>query len=333
MLDNNNQFSKEATQTLSLSLNERAIKTRSGFIALVGRPNVGKSSLMNKLVGQKIAIVSPKVQTTRTKILGVYNYPNKSGQIVFIDLPGVHRPVDKLGETCLKISQDGASEADLIIFMSEANRTPGKGDEWISTWLKQNCTQIPHLILLNKVDLAKDKKRLSKDLESYEQLFAELNPKPKILAISTFTEEGLEDLIQEIWKYLPEGPFYFPTDAPTNRSIRFLASELIREQILHLTQEEVPHSVAVLIEDFSEQTEPKVLTKIRAQILVETESQKGILIGKRGSMIKDIGIRARSELEELIGTQVFLELKVKVSAKWRQDLKQLNRLGYSGDEN
>jgi GTP-binding protein Era len=306
--------------------------TLSGFVALLGRPNVGKSSLLNKLLGQKIAIVSPKVQTTRTKILGVLNYPEEKGQCVFIDLPGLHRPVDKLGETCLKISYDGAQEADLIIFMSEANHSPGKGDEWICNWLVENCPEIPVLIVLNKFDLAKDKNRLKKDKERYLALFENSKVTPQLLTVSAASGEGLSALKDEIIKHLPEGPFYFPEDSPTNRSLRFLSSELIREQVLLNTEEEVPHSVAVVIEAFEEQTEPKIITKIRAQILVETESQKGILIGKGGQKIKEIGTRARGEIETLMQTQVFLDLKVKVSAKWRENMKELNRIGYMSED-
>ncbi len=302
--------------------------TRSGFVALVGRPNVGKSSLLNNLIGQKIAIVSPKVQTTRTKILGVFNYPKQTGQVVFIDLPGIHKPVDKLGESCLKISQDGAKEADLIIFMSEANHSPGKGDQWITAWLAENCSEIPHLILLNKVDLARDERRLKKDEEKYLELFNFLPSKPELLKVSAKNSDGLKELQEQIWKHLQPGPIYFPEDAPTNRSVRFMCSELIREQVLLSTEEEVPHSAAVNIEDFEEGD----LVRIRAHILVETKSQKGIIIGKGGSMIKEIGTNARHEIEKLVGKQVFLDLKVKVAAGWRQNQREINRFGYTSEE-
>lgn len=301
--------------------------TKSGFVALVGRPNVGKSTFLNKLIGQKIAIVSPKVQTTRTKILGVYTYPNKEAQVVFVDLPGIHKPVDELGNTCLKISLDGANEADLIIFMSEANHSPGQGDKWIVDWIRTNCPKIPVLIVLNKSDLAKRQDRLKRDLLDYEALFEHLEEKPKILCISAVNNSGIEELLQHIYSGLSEGPFYFPDDVPTNLSMRFLASELIREQVLLQTDEEVPHSCAVTIEEYEEVPEPKAIVKIRALILVETESQKGILIGKNGSKIKEIGTKARLEIEELVGSKVFLDLKIKVSPKWRRNTKVLHRLG------
>lgn len=310
---------------MSKSLN--TFQTRSGFVALIGRPNVGKSSLINKLLGQKIAIVSPKVQTTRTKILGVYNYPDSKGQLVFIDLPGIHKPVDKLGETCLKISQDGAKEADLIIFISEANHSPGAGDEWISSWIKENCPEKNLIILLNKLDLAKDPRRLIKDTERYLNLFGNL---PQIIMLSAHTGEGIDQMLEAVFEKLPEGPIYFPEDVPTNRSIRFLCSELVREQALLLTQEEIPHSVAVVIDSFEEKEK---ITHIRAFILVETESQKGILIGKKGQKIKEIGCRARPQIEELTEQKVFLELKVKVSHKWRQNQKEINKLDLLIDAN
>lgn len=295
---------------------------RSGFIALIGRPNVGKSSLINKLIKQKIAIVSPRVQTTRTKILGVYNYPNHKAQLVFIDLPGIHKPVDKLGETCLKISQDGAKEADFIIFMSEANHSPGVGDEWIANWIKENCPNKNLIILLNKLDLAKDLKRLERDKEKYLNLFSSLNS-CQLMLISANSGLGLEKMLNAILEKLPEGPIYFPEEIPTNRSIRFLCSELIREQILLLTEEEVPHAVAVVIENFEEKEN---ITNIKANILVETESQKGIIIGKKGQKIKEIGSNARPQIEELTEKKVFLELKVKVSRNWRQNQKEINKL-------
>jgi GTP-binding protein Era len=332
-------FEKLSTEnSLPENINLDSNKTyRSGFVALVGRPNVGKSSLLNKLIGQKIAIVSPKVQTTRNKILGVYNfYENDSnrsegivGQLVFIDLPGIHKPQDKLGEACLKISQDGAREADLIVFMSEANHSPGKGDQWIIDWLRQNCYDSKYIILLNKVDLAKRKDRLKADRQAYLEMFADLPEKPQLIEISTVTGEGLEELKQSIWDFLPEGPLYFPEDAPTNLSMRFLTAELIREQVLHLTQEEVPHSVAIRIDDYVEKANAKNLTKIFAKILVETESQKGIIIGKNGSLIKEIGSKARIEIETLIKTPVFLELKVKVAPQWRQNERELGRMELS----
>ncbi|MDX1919689.1 MAG: GTPase Era [Candidatus Caenarcaniphilales bacterium] len=301
--------------------------TKSGFVALVGRPNVGKSTFLNKLIGQKIAIVSPKVQTTRTKILGVYTYPQKDAQVVFVDLPGIHKPVDELGKTCLKISLDGANEADLIIFMSEANHSPGQGDAWIVDWIKKHCPQIPLLVVLNKADLAKRQDRLKRDIVDYEALFEHFEKKPTIMSISTLDGTGLEELLQKIHLELSEGPFYFPDDAPTNRSLRFLASELIREQVLLQTDEEVPHSCAVTIESYEEVAEPREMVKIKAFILVETESQKGILVGKKGSKIKEIGTKARLEIEELVGSKVFLDLKIKVSPKWRRNNKVLNSLG------
>lgn len=318
---------------------EREQKTKSGFVALVGRPNVGKSSFLNKLLGQKIAIVSPKVQTTRTKILGVHTYPNASGQAVFLDLPGMHKPVDKLGDTCLKISLDGAKEADLIIFMSEARLAPGKGDTWISQWLSENCSDIPHLIVLNKKDLAKSKTKVGSNSEKYLGLFEELEVKPRLLQISCLEnsedkDDGLEELTQAIFDLLPEGPLYFPEDVPTNRSLRFLSAELIREQVLLLTDEEVPHSCAVEIVQFKEETTKKTnepIARIQANILVETESQKGIVVGKKGSKIKEIGMRARQEIEKLVESKVFLELKVKKSRNWRNNQSKLKDMNLVDD--
>ncbi|MDJ0625662.1 MAG: GTPase Era [Candidatus Caenarcaniphilales bacterium] len=305
--------------------NNEEKKTKSGFIALLGRPNVGKSSLMNALLEQKIAIVSPRVQTTRTKILGVYNYPNNEAQAIFLDLPGMHKPIDKLSESCRKITLDGAKEADLIIFMSEANCPPGKGDTWISKWLMENCSGTSLLIVLNKKDLVRTHSLETKYTNQYLDLFKGFTQEPKVITTSCFDEKSLKELLDRILLILPEGPFYFPDDIPTNRSLRFLACELIREQVLLLTNEEVPHSCAVEIVEFQE-NEEKQLTTIRANILVETESQKSILVGKKGSKIKEIGSNSRKEIEELLNSKVFLELKVKQSKTWRNNPRKLKEL-------
>jgi GTPase len=318
----------EKPQVNDQLLNGDAVGTKSGFVALVGRPNVGKSSFLNKLLRQKIAIVSPRVQTTRTKIMGVYT--NKQTQVVFVDLPGIHKPVDELGKTCLQISLDGAAEADLIIFMSEANRLPGEGDRWISSWIKQHKAHVRTFLVLNKSDLAKDKKRLKKDILAYEELFEGMKIPVQTFELSTQTGEGLDELCKVIESVMPFGPFYFPEDSLTNRSYRFMASELIREQILFQTEDEIPHSCAVRILEYLEPKDlpkqKKELLKIKALVLVETESQKSILIGKNASRIKEIGSKARLQIEELVGSKVFLDLKVKVSPKWRKDLRTLNTL-------
>ncbi len=307
---------------------------KSGFIALVGRPNVGKSSLLNEILEQKIAIVSSKVQTTRNKILGVYNYPSsigQFGQIIFLDLPGLHKPVDKLGESCLKISFDGAKEADIIIFISESNSAPGTGDNWIIDWLKTNCPEKPCLIVLNKKDLARNTGRLKENIEFYKLAFKGLNSlKPDPILISVAKKDGLDHLLEIIYEHLPLGPQYFPDDIPTNRSVRFLTTELIREQVLINTAEEVPHSTAVEMIEFDEKSREDLIT-IRAFILVETESQKGILIGKKGQKIQRIGSEARIEIEKLLSKKVFLDLKVKVSKKWRQNTQELNKLAHNSD--
>lgn len=307
---------------------------KSGFIALVGRPNVGKSSLLNEILEQKIAIVSSKVQTTRNKILGVYNYSasqQQFGQIVFLDLPGLHKPVDKLGENCLKISFDGAKEADIIIFISESNSSPGAGDNWIIDWLKTNCPEKPCLLVLNKKDLARNTGRLKENIELYKSTFNGLNNlNANPILISVAKKNGLDELLDIIYEHLPFGPQYFPDDIPTNRSLRSLATELIREQVLIHTAEEVPHCTAVEMIEFDEKSRTDLIT-IRAFILVETESQKGILIGKKGQKIQKIGSEARIEIEKLLSQKVFLDLKVKVSKKWRQNDKELSKLAHNSD--
>jgi GTP-binding protein Era len=298
--------------------------SKCGLAALIGRPNVGKSTFLNKLLGQKISIVSPKVQTTRNRILGAYNFEKENSQIVFVDLPGIDRPLDNLGENCKEIALDSAKETDVILFIVEAHRKPSPGDIWIASWLRENCPKIPLIVLLNKIDNVKSPLQIDENIKLYRELFEE-GREIKTIGISALKGEGFERLLAEISLHLPEAHFLFDEDTVSNVSLRFIAAELIREQILLNTSEEVPHSTAVSIQKFVE--EPSI-TRIEATIHVETESQKGILIGKKGASIKKIGTEARIGIEELLEGKVFLDLKVKVSKAWRKDKRFLEHLGY-----
>lgn len=291
---------------------------RSGFIALVGRPNVGKSTLLNRLIKQKLAIVSDKPQTTRTKILGIRHLPN--AQLIFLDTPGIHKPKFALNRAMVKIALETLSEADLVLFLIEAKEPWGAGDRFILEQIK--TVKSPVLLIINKIDLIQ-KGRLLPLLEESAKLY----PFAEMIPISALEGDNLDRLEEAILRYLPEGPPYFPEETLTDQPLRFLAAEIIREKILHHTREELPYVVAVLLEEFKEEPERK-LTSITATIFVERDSQKAIVIGKGGAMLKKIGQEAREELEFLLGTKVFLQLWVKVKKDWREDEPILREMGY-----
>ena len=305
---------------------------RSGFIVLIGRPNVGKSSLLNKILGQKISIVTSRVQTTRNKILGVHT--EKNGQIVFIDLPGTHKPLDKMGEKCWKTSREGYQDGDIGVLIFEANSKIGKDDTWILDWLKKNEKKRPQklIVLLNKTDLLDEfenkHKKIEEKISQVKERLSDIKEIIGILCISAVTGEGVEEFLKLCIKNLPEGERFYPDDFLTDQPLRFIASELIREELLNSLSDEIPHSVAVSIESFSEQEMPKPLVKIHAKIFVERDSQKGIIIGKGGSKIKEISTNSRLQIERLVEKPVFLDLKVKVLEKWRKDENKLKSLGY-----
>lgn len=289
----------------------------SGFAAIIGRPNVGKSTLLNHLVGQKVAIMSDKPQTTRNKIRCVLT--REDAQVVFIDTPGIHKPKHRLGEIMVESAISALREVDIILFLVEATSPPGPGDRFIIENLKQVKT--PVFLVINKVDLVA-KEELFPLIARYqgEMNFAEIIP------LSALQGDNTSRLVELLVKNLPEGPQYYPEDMVTDHPERFVVAELIREKVLHLTNEEIPHAIAVDIEEMKERENGKVY--ILATIYVERESQKGILVGKGGAMSKKIGQLARSDIENLLGSKVFLELWVKVKKDWRNREGVLRSFGY-----
>jgi GTPase len=287
---------------------------RSGFVTIIGRPNAGKSTLLNALAGEKLAIVSPKPQTTRNRVLGVIHVPNRKGrpgaQIVLIDTPGVHRPGSSLGRKMMSEVREALNGCDLALIITDAAKKSDEADEFLLDVVKG--TKTPAFLLLNKIDLLRGEKRqLLPLIEKYSKLrdFCEVIP------ISARKREGLDLLLDKVIQALPEGPHYFPAGQITDQPARFMAAELIREQVLFATSEEVPHSTTVMIEQFEEGAK---LTRIAAVIYCERDGQKRILIGHRGEMLKKIGTAARIEIERMLGTKVFLELFVKVRQNWRE---------------
>lgn len=295
---------------------------RSGFIALVGRPNVGKSTLLNRVVGEKIAIISDKPQTTRNRILGVKHLPD--AQMVFFDTPGILRPKFKLNDRMVKIAMETIREVDLVFFLVEAEPRPkppfiGPGDKAILKMLEGIKT--PILLVMNKIDLVK-KEALLPLIDAFAQALAF----SEVVPISALKGENVDHLVSVSREHLPEGEPMFPEDTLTDQPIRFIASELVREKILQKTHEEIPHSVAVSVENFKEDS-VKNLVSIQATIFVERDSQKGILIGRKGQMLKEVGTEARQDLEALLGVKVFLDLWVKVKKDWRGNEGFLTEMG------
>ncbi|MBJ7934618.1 GTPase Era [Bacillus cereus] len=294
---------------------------KSGFVSIIGRPNVGKSTFLNRIIGQKIAIMSDKPQTTRNKIQGVYT--ENDSQVIFIDTPGIHKPKHKLGDFMVKMAQTTLKEVDIVLFMVNAVEGFGRGEEFIIEKLKE--TKQPVFLVINKIDQLHPEQLLEL-IDQYRKLheFAEIVP------ISALDGNNVDALIGTIKKYLPEGPQYYPDNQVTDHPERFIVAELIREKVLHLTREEVPHSVAVVIDAIQKREGGAVY--INATIVVERASQKGIIIGKQGKMLKEVGKRARFDIEALLGSKVFLEVWVKVQKDWRNKLSQLRDLGFREDE-
>jgi GTP-binding protein Era len=290
---------------------------KSGFVSLIGRPNVGKSTLLNCLLGEKIAIVSPKPQTTRNRILGIKNLP--AAQMIFLDTPGIHRSKTMMNQSMVRTALATLQEVDVICLLIEADSPDHEENDWILENLQK--VQKPVLLAINKID------RIPKgNLLPIMERYSRKRPFEQILPISALMGQGIDILVNELLKILPEGPRLFPEDMVTDLPERFLAAEMIREKVFHLTREEIPYATAVVIEDFKEREE-KNLVFIRATIQVERDSQKGILIGGKGRMLKEIGRLAREEIESLLGVRVFLELWVKVEENWREDARALRRLG------
>ncbi|MFD0768045.1 GTPase Era [Bacillus sp. CGMCC 1.60114] len=294
---------------------------KSGFVSIIGRPNVGKSTFLNRIIGQKIAIMSDKPQTTRNKIQGVYT--ENDAQVIFIDTPGIHKPKHKLGDFMVKMAQTTIKEVDIVLFMVNAEEGFGRGEEFIIEKLQE--TKRPVFLVINKIDQVHPEELLGL-IDKYRTLydFAEIVP------ISALEGNNVEALIGAIKKYLPEGPQYYPENQVTDHPERFIIAELIREKVLHLTREEVPHSVAVVIDAIQKREGGAIY--VNATVIVERPSQKGIVIGKQGKMLKEVGKRARIDIESLLGSRVFLELWVKVQKDWRNKMSQLRDLGFREDE-
>ncbi len=291
---------------------------KSGFVTIIGRPNVGKSTLLNQILGQKIVIATDKAQTTRKRIKGIYTKPE--GQIVFIDTPGVHRPLNKLGEFLLDEAKIAVPDADLILFLVDGSEPAGKGDKWIVNNILK--TNIPVIIVMNKVDKVKKAGKIDENLLTYKTLFDENVP---IVRISAKTGRNIDTLLKNIYRKLPHGDILYPEDVVTEESMRDVTEEIIREKILLNTSDEIPHAVAVKIEKYEEHDD---IDKIYATIYCEQKSQKGILIGKGGSLLKKIGTEARIDLEEITEKKVFLSLEVKVEKDWRKKDNILKSFGY-----
>jgi GTPase len=309
---------------------------KSGFVGIIGRPNVGKSTLMNYLVGQKIAITSPVAQTTRNRLRGILTTPE--AQIIFVDTPGIHKPHHQLGQVLVKNAQIAIHAVDVLLFVVDGSVEAGGGDRYIIDLL-ENC-QVPVILGINKADQQDDAPVSPADADrelplapthwidrTYRDLIVERNW--PIAKFSALTGAGVEALQNQLIQHLEPGPYYYPPDLVTDQPERFVMGELIREQILLLTREEVPHSVAIVIERVTE--EPH-LTSVMATIHVERPSQKGIIIGKGGSMLKEIGTNARQQIQKMIDGKVHIELFVKVQPKWRQSRTRLTELGYRVEE-
>ena len=295
---------------------------KSGFTAIIGRPNMGKSTLLNKILGQKIVIATDKAQTTRKRIKGIYT--TDEGQIVFIDTPGVHKPLNKLGEFLLDEAKVAVPDADLILFLVDGSEPAGKGDRWIAQNILQ--TDIPVIIVMNKVDKTKKLEKVEENLLTYKTLFEKNYP---VVRISAKTGRNIDTLLKNIFKALPEGEMLYPEDIVTEETMRDVTEEIIREKILLNTSDEIPHSVAVKVDRYQETDD---IDRIYATIFCETKSQKGILIGKGGSLLKKIGTEARLELEKITEKKVFLGLEVKVEKDWRKKQLSLKNFGYEQEK-
>lgn len=295
--------------------------TKSGFISLIGRPNVGKSTLMNQLLGEKVAITSSKPQTTRNRIQGVYT--KGEGQIVFIDTPGIHKPVHKLGEYMVEAASRAIGDVDTVLFLVEPGR-PRQGDLDIIERLKKQHAEV--VLVINKVDTAAKTVLLNTIAD-----FKDLYDFTEIVPISAKTGENTEELLKVLMERLPEGPFYFPEDMLTDQPERQLVAELIREKALYMLQKEIPHGIAVVIDTFTER-EDKDLIDINATIICEKNSHKPIIIGKGGRTLKEIGTRARQDIERLLGVKVNLQLWVKIKERWRDSDFLIKNFGFDKKE-
>ena len=294
---------------------------KSGFVSIIGRPNVGKSTFMNRVIGHKIAIMSDKAQTTRNKIQGVMT--RNDAQIIFLDTPGIHKPKHKLGDYMMRVAKNTLSEIDAIMFMVNVNEEIGRGDEYIMEMLKNVKT--PVFLVLNKIDLVHPDALMPR-IEQYQKYmnFTEIVP------ISALEGLNVDHFIDVLKTYLPEGPKYYPADQLSDHPEQFVVSEIIREKILHLTSEEIPHAIGVNVDRMIKENDERV--RVEATIYVERDSQKGIVIGKGGKKLKEVGKRARHDIEMLLGSKVYLELWVKVQKDWRNKVNFIRQMGYIEDQ-
>ena len=290
---------------------------KSGFVAVVGRPNVGKSTLINALIDDKIVIVSDKAQTTRNRIVCVYTDEKK--QIVFMDTPGIHKPKHKLGEFMVDQAVDSLREVEAVLFVVAANEKRGPGDNFVIEQLRK--VNVPVFLIVNKIDTM-EKQDLLEAIVSYENSY----PFEAVVPISAKERDNIEEVVNLLEKHLPEGPKYFPDDMITDQPERLIISDIVREKILLQTHDEIPHAIAVDVDEMK--TRDDGTTYVRATIYVERDSQKGIIIGKQGAMLKTIGRQARGDVERLLATKVFLDLWVKVKKDWRNKSGMLSELGY-----
>jgi GTP-binding protein Era len=307
---------------------------KSGFVAIVGRPNTGKSTLLNYLAKRKVAIISDKPQTTRNSIRAIINVDvayktnvsdngmqKHEAQIVLIDTPGLHKPKDALGSQLNQTARNTLADVDAIIFMVDASQIIGRGDVYIANELS-SITTTPKILVLNKVDKVEEH-----DIEVQLEVAKQLGRFDAVIPLSASTGRGVDQLVDKIVSVLPEGPKYYPDDMITDQPEKIIAAEFVREQVLELTYEEVPHGVAVEVQEMKSRKD-NAIVDIFATIFVERESQKGILIGKEGKMLKEIGSRSRIEIEQLLGSQVFLDLRVRVKKDWRKDERYIRQFGY-----
>jgi GTP-binding protein Era len=304
---------------------------RSGFVAVIGRPNVGKSTLLNRVLGQKIAITSPKPQTTRDQLLGILTLDD--AQILFLDTPGIHKPQHQLGEHMVKVATETIDDVDVVLWLVDINTAPTDEDQTIAELLLKLARRAkqklaPLVLGLNKLDQPDAQALVEQRSAQYAELIGDIQM--ETVAFSALTGQGVDELLEVVTDLLPHGPRYYPADQVTDLQTRFIVAELIREQALQLLAQELPHSLAVVVDEFTERDEN--MTYISAVLYVERETQKPIVLGQGGKMIKRIGQRARPEIEELVGTKVYLELWVKVWEKWRKREGMLRRLGYATEQ-
>lgn len=297
---------------------ETVDNAKSGFAAIIGRPNVGKSTLLNVVLGRKVAIISDKPQTTRNQIRGIHT--SGLGQIVFIDTPGIHKPQHKLGEYMVEAARRTLQGVDVMVYVVDASASYGRGEQFIMHHLEK--VETPVILVINKIDLI-SRGALLEVIDEYRKKgnFAEIIP------VSAVQGENIERLIEKIFDYLPAGPMYYPSEMDTDQPEMFVIAELVREKALRLTREEVPHSLAVTVEEM--QPRNGELLYVRAVIYVERDSQKGILIGHQGQMLREIGKLAREDIQDLLGSRVYLDLWVKVRKDWRDNEKYLRSFGYN----